>query len=177
MKILTNDPSVTAWGWAVVQLAGGRSRILDTGCIKTKPEYKKKRIRKSDDTVRRFKEISDKLVELHKKHDLDWVLSEAPHGSQSASAAIMIGGVAGVLAMYSSAHDLPIEWYSEGDCKKHLCGERSLSKQATVDMIVDIYGDSWLRGIKYKDQAVADALAVFHAGRDSSQALIYASNQ
>jgi Holliday junction resolvasome RuvABC endonuclease subunit len=177
MKILVNDPSITAWGWAVVTLDGRVARINETGCIKTEPDYKKKKIRKGDDTVRRLSVISDVLTEQHEKHNLDWVLSELPHGSQSASAAVMIGAVAGIISSYSSCFNLPVEWYTEGDSKKNLLGRRSASKQATVDAIVEIYGDEWVRDIKYKDQAVADALAVFHVGRSSSQALIYASNE
>lgn len=177
MKVLTNDPSVTAWGWAVVQLAGGRSRILDSGCIKTESEHKKRRIRKSDDTTRRLDIISKVLVEVNEKHGIDWVLSEAPHGSQSSSAAMMIGAVAGIASMYSTALGLPIEWYSEGDCKKHLSGKRSLTKEDTINLIAEIYGEKWKTGIKYKDEAVADALAVFHVGRAESQALIFAANQ
>lgn len=177
MKILTNDPSITAWGWAVIQIAGGRSRILESGCIKTKPTYKKQRIRKGDDTARRLSEVSKKLVEVHKKHDLDWVLSELPHGSQNASAAVMIGAVAGISSAYAACFNLPIEWYSEGDCKNHLLNKRSATKQEMIDAVTDIYGERWLTGVKYKDEAVADALAVFHLARSTSQALIFAFNQ
>ena len=49
-RILTNDPSMTAWGWAVLS---GSGKVYKTGCIKTSPEQKKRRIRKGDDTVRR----------------------------------------------------------------------------------------------------------------------------
>lgn len=177
MKILTNDPSITAWGWAVIHMEKGRLRILDTGCIKTESEATKRRIRKSDDLTRRLEEISKELVRIHEKHGIDWILSEAPHGSQSAVAAKMIGAVAGILSSFATVLELPVEWYSEHDAKKHLLGKRSATKKEIINAIVDIYGDQWRLDIKYKDEAVADALAVFHVGRESSQALIYALNQ
>ena len=85
--ILTNDPSITAWGWAVVNAKG---RVLETGCIKTAPEQKKRRIRKSDDTTRRASAIIQKLLSLIKKYNVEYLLSERPHGSQNASAALKI---------------------------------------------------------------------------------------
>jgi len=177
MKILANDPSIRGWGWAIIQLEGSFCRILDSGCIRTSSEHKKRRIRKADDTVRRLNIISDELVEIHKEYEVDWVLSELPHGSQSASASKMIGAVAGISCAFSSCFDIPIEYYSEGDAKKHLSGKRSLTKEETIERVTEIYGDGWHHQYKYQNEAVADALAIFHVGRNSSQALIFASNQ
>jgi hypothetical protein len=40
-----------------------------------------------------------------------------------------------------------------------------------MDCIISIYGDTWYRDTKYKDEAVADALAVFHVAEATSPAL------
>jgi len=176
MVILTNDPSLTAWGWAVVQLFHGKVRILKTGCVKTAPAPKKRKIYKADDRARRITEISKELNKIHKEYSLDWIISESPHGAQNYNAAVMIGMVPGILCTFGTDHNLPVEWYSEGDAKKHLSGKRSLSKQDTIKHIVKIYGKDWVQDVKYKDEAVADSLAVFHVARAKSQALIYALN-
>lgn len=176
MRILTNDPSITAWGWAVVEFINGQPSILASGCIKTAPDYKKKRIRKSDDRVRRFEDIARELQRIYDKYNIDWVLSELPHGSQNASAAVMIGAVAGLISCYAVINELPIEWYSEGDAKKHLLNKRSASKNETIDCIIKHYGKGWFQDIKYKDEAVADALAVFHIAKDTSPSLKHAYN-
>ena len=55
VNILTNDPSLTAWGWAVVNNEGV---VVDKGAIKTKPLNKVLKIRKGDDFSRRMNEIS-----------------------------------------------------------------------------------------------------------------------
>lgn len=177
MKVLANDPSIRGWGWVVLQFKNGRSRILDSGCIRTKSEHKKRRIRKADDTVRRLNIISEELVKIQKAHNLDWVLSELPHGSQSASASKMIGAVAGICSAFATCFNLPIEYYSEGDAKKCLSGKRSLTKEDTIKLISEIYGSNWQHQYKYQNEAVADALAIFHVAKNSSQALIFASNQ
>lgn len=177
MIILTNDPSMTAWGWAVIELSKDSEEILEYGCIKTEPTPKKKRIRKSDDRIRRLNEITKELIRIHKKYDIDWILSEAPHGSQSAVAAIMIGATTGLLCSFALSWEIPIEWYSEGDSKKFLTGKRSVSKSDMIDIIKGHYGSGWIEKVKYKDEAVADALAVFHIGRSESPALTYAMNQ
>jgi len=176
MKILTNDPSITAWGWAVLEFINGVPKIIDSGCIKTASESKARRTRKSDDRVRRLEEISRELQNLHLKHQLDWVLSELPHGSQNASAAVMIGAVAGLVSCYAVVNELPIEWYSEGDAKKHLLGKRSATKKETQNCIIKQYGKAWVTGTKYKDEAIADALAVFHIAKDNSPALKHSYN-
>jgi len=174
MKILTNDPSMTAWGWAIVAVSGQTVRVLDSGCIKTEPEHKKRHTRASDDMVRRLDDIARTLDEVCQTHQPDWVVSELPHGSQNASAAKMIGAVAGVISCFTTLKRLPIEWYSEQDAKKYLTGKRSVTKTETLDAIKGLYGDRWLTGTRYKDEAVADALAVFHVARHTSQSIRHA---
>lgn len=162
--ILTNDPSMTAWGWVVISLDG---TVVDMGCIKTAPENKKKRIRKSDDRLRRIDEIYTALLEITTKYHIKLILSEAPHGSQNASAAVMIGMVAAVIQAFDSILNYPVEWYSEEEAKKAVLGKRSASKQEMIDAIQNLY-DIKLPGVKYKDEAIADAVAVFHAAKHHS---------
>ena len=120
MNILTNDPSFTAWGWAVIDKD---NKIIDCGCIKTAPEQKKRRIRASDDRERRSIEITTKLIKLIQKYDISFIISESPHGSQNARAAIMIGIVTGIITAISCCMEIPIETYSEQDAKKVLLGK------------------------------------------------------
>jgi len=176
MIILTNDPSIGGWGWAVIKLSSMGTEIIESGCIKTESEAKKRRIRKSDDLIRRLDEINHTLLEVIEKHKVEWFLCEAPHGSQNAAGAKMIGAVTGVMSALAASLEIPVEWYSEGDAKKHLLNKRSASKQETIDCIIKEYGDGWVTNVKYKDEAVADALAVYHVGRESP-ALRYAANQ
>lgn len=167
---------MTGWGWAVLDVSKNGKKVIDYGCIKTEPDNSKKRIRKSDDRIRRLNEITRELMRVHEKHQIDWIVAEAPHGSQSAVAAIMIGATAGLMSTFAMCYSLPIEWYSEGDAKKFLSGKRSVAKTRMIELISSHYGTQWIEKVKYKDEAVADALAVFHVAINQSAALIHAAN-
>jgi len=163
--ILTNDPSLTAWGYTVIDAFG---KIYTSGCIKTAPEQKKRRIRKSDDTQRRASEIIRKLLSLIRQYNVQFILSESPHGSQNASAAVMIGLVVGITQTMAECLDIPIEYYSEGDAKKCALGKLSAAKNEMIDAMTAIFGDRWVTGTKYIDEAVADSLGVFHVASEES---------
>lgn len=157
LTIMTHDPSMTAWGWAVVR----SGKILATGCIKTEPNPAKLRIRKGDDTIRRAQEIIRQLLNVTEEYGVTYYLSELPHGSQNASAARMIGLVIGLVQGIADCLQIGVEWYSEADAKKALLNKKSATKGETVTAITGKY-DWRPTGIKYKDEAVADALAVYH---------------
>jgi Holliday junction resolvasome RuvABC endonuclease subunit len=172
-NILTNDPSMTGWGWAVVTAQG---KVLDSGCIKTASGGKKRRIRKGDETVHRVGEINQKLLEVIKKYHISYMLSELPHGSQNASAAVMIGVVVGIAQTLSDALGIGIEFYSEGDSKKCALGKRAAEKIEMVNCMKTHY-EGWYKGTKYIDEAVADALAVHYvASKESSILKLYKTN-
>ena len=166
-NILTNDPSITAWGYAIINNTG---RVIDAGCIKTAPEQKKRRIRKGDDTVRRVSEINKVLLNLIKSYNVCYILSELPHGSQNASAAVMIGIVTGIAQTMSDVLNLPIEWYSEGDSKKAVLNKQAATKKEMITAISRLYDVPWT-GTKYIDEAVADALAVHYVASLQSPTL------
>ena len=164
--VLTNDPSVTGWGWAVLNKKG---IVMEAGCIKTEPDHKKKRIRKGDDNVRRVSDITRTLKEVIEKYDIDYILSELPHGSQNANAAMMMGMTL-MLQAISDVLSIPAEWYSEQDAKKAVLGKKSATKQEMIDKIKTHYSYKFT-GVKYKDEAVADALAIHYVAMQQSQTL------
>lgn len=166
-NILTNDPSITAWGWAVLTPSG---QVIEAGAIKTQPSNSKKRIRKADDRVRRISEINFQLISLIEKYDVKLILSELPHGSQSAVAATMIGMVAGVVQTMSDCFGVPVEWYSENDAKRAVSGRNSVAKEKMIELISKLYTVTWT-GTKWIDEAMADALAVYHVATQQSSLL------
>lgn len=162
--ILTNDPSFTAWGWAAVTPEG---RILETGCIKTESKSKMLRIRKGDDRVRRTSEICLELLRVIHKYDVDLIVSELPHGSQNASAAVMIGIVIGILQTIAETENIAIEWFSEQEAKQCVLHKHTAVKKEMIDAITKLYDVPWAN-IGFRDEAVADSLAVFHVAREQS---------
>jgi Holliday junction resolvasome RuvABC endonuclease subunit len=162
--ILTNDPSMTAWGWAVVSWDG---RVIKTGCIKTEGDGKKSKIRKSDQFIRRIGEVNKELLRIIEKYNVAYILSELPHGSQSAIAAKMLGAVSTIVKTIGDCKDIGIEWYSENDVKKCLFGKGSVSKDEMLYKIGKLYKVPWT-GTKWRDEGVADAMGVFHTAFEES---------
>jgi len=167
-NILTNDPSLTAWGWAVLTPSG---KILNAGAIKTQPMDKKLRIRKGDDRVRRVNEINNQLLRIIADNNVKLILSELPHGSQSATAALMIGITTGIMQTIGDCIGVAVEWYSEADAKQAITGKRSVSKEEMIKTIGGLYADAPFTGTKWKDEAIADALAIHHLAVQVSPAL------
>ncbi len=167
--ILTNDPSFTAWGWVVISEEG---KIIDCGCIKTAPEHKKKRIRKGDDTIRRVSDINNQLINLIKRYNVSIIFSELPHGSQNASAAVMIGVVTGIVQTISDCLNVAAEWFSEQDAKKAVLGRKAATKDDMIQAVDKLYKVPWKK-VKYADEAIADAMAVYHVASQQSQILKY----
>jgi Holliday junction resolvasome RuvABC endonuclease subunit len=165
--VLSCDPSFTAWGWAILTAYGD---IMETGCIKTAPEAKKTRIRKSDDRTRRTSEIVHVLLNLIRKYNVKLMVIEAMHGSQNASAAITIGIAAGVVETLSIVLEIPIEYYSEQDSKKCALGKKAATKQDMINRMNELFEVDWTK-TKYIDEAVADSLAVFYCAQQNSQLL------
>lgn len=166
-RILACDPSFTAWGWAVLDPSGS---IYETGCIKTAPESKKTRIRKSDDRTRRTSEIVHELLRLIKRYDISLMAVEAMHGSQNAQAAVTIGIAAGIVQTLSDVLDIPVEYYSEQDSKKCALGKKAATKEDMINRMNELFNVDWTK-TKYIDEAVADSLAVFYCAQQNSQML------
>ncbi len=166
--ILTNDPSFTAWGWAVLT---SDEKILKTGCIKTAPEHKKRRIRAGDDRVRRTTDLVQTLYKIIDLYGVNYILCELPHGSQNASAAVMMGIVVGIVTTIGELLDIPVEYYSEQDAKKALLGKNSATKDETQVAIANHYKLWRAAGTKYIDEAVADALAIHYVAARQSPML------
>lgn len=172
--ILVCDPSMMAFGWSVVDF---QKNIIDVGCIKTESLHKKMRTRKGDDTVRRIAEITHKLLGLIKLYNIKYIVSELPHGSQSATAAEMLGIVKGIVQTLADCSNIGIEWYSEGDCKKALFGDgkKTVSKADTIKAISKLYKVPWT-GTKFRDEAIADSLAVHNVAYSQSSILKWYGN-
>jgi Holliday junction resolvasome RuvABC endonuclease subunit len=167
--VLANDPSMTAWGWVVIDPT--ENTVVDCGTIKTETIGKKMRIRKGDDRVRRIQEINVALRNVLDKYNVSLIVSELPHGSQSAVAAIMIGVTTGIMQTIGACHGIPVEWFSEGDAKMAIAQKRTVEKDEMVTIVAGFYPDVKWTGVKWRDQAVADALAVYYVAWRQSTAL------
>ena len=166
LTILTNDPSITAWGYAVIR----NNEVLSCGCLKTKKSSKKLRIRVADDDTNRISEINKILLEIIKRHDVDYILSELQHGSQNAIAAKWVGATTAIIITIADVLGIGMESYSEMDSKKALLGKKSATKQETIDAIKNLYTVPW-KNIQYADEAIADAMSIYYTALKLSPTL------
>jgi len=174
------DPSLTATGWILVD--GDR---IDFGCIRTKPEQKKRHTFKSDDTTRRLELILRGLWDAQATTKLGSVrldiefACEQPAGARSAAAASALSEVHGALVGWFFALGMldRVRWVPARDGKLALGGEVSACKAEMMDQ-----ARRWLSKrtapcgelkyeIAYDDltkveqEAVADALGVLLASK------------
>lgn len=163
--ILVNDPSLTAWGWAIMNWDG---TIVRSGTIHTKPSPKKLNIRKGDDFVRRMWELNDVLVDNILKYNVNYIIVEQPHGSQNAAAAKMVGAVPAIIVTISKILNIGVEWYSEEDSKKVVLKKSSGTKTEMVNAIRKLFPDAILPKGKGEQEAVADAIAIYYTATKRS---------
>ena len=168
--ILSCDPSFTGWGWVITDIDGN---VFDCGMIKTQPKAKKLRIRQGDDRIRRIDEILMELNKAIRDYNICLIVSELPHGSQNAKAAIMIGVVTGILQTMAYFTDIPIEWYSQEDAKKLILGKRTADKYEMVEAMEKRYTGWKVEKPKARNEAVADALAVLCVATEQSPIIKY----
>lgn len=166
--ILCCDPSLTAWGWAIVNWDGS---VVKHGCIQTKPLHAKLRIRVSDDFARRVKEISHVLVNAVKKYNVNYIVCELPHGSQNAAAAKMVGMVPSMIETIGVCFDIGVEWYSEADGKKAVLGKSSGSKADMVKAIKKLFPYVVFKKHDYYNEAVADSLSIYYVASTQSNTM------
>lgn len=170
--IMACDPSLTAFGIVVLR----NNLVIDHGVVATKPEAKKRKIREGDDMVRRTRELLQALVRVINKHNVTYIVTELPHGSQNSRGAIMIGIVMGIMESMNTLRNIPVEYYSEADAKKAVVGRISATKKQIIEAVDELYEVKWQykpsgKPLEYYNEAVADALAIYYCAECSSPTL------
>jgi len=165
--VLALDPSLTAFGYAIID----GYNVLESGCIKTKPSNKVLKIRKGDDQIRRIAEILNVFYTLFEQYPIKYIVSEQPHGSQSASAATSLGMMLGIVQTISVFTGICVEWYTELESKRCILYKNEATKSEMIEAIRKKPYKNWYRGVKGKkaiNEAVADAIAVHYVASKNS---------
>jgi len=167
MNIICFDPSITAFGVAIMNSDG---KFVYGECIRTSPASKALKLRKGDDRCARISIIVKRILELNDTYNPGLIVSEQPTGSQSAIASLCQGACLALVQTLSDALGISVEWFHEGDCKKSLHGRRDVSKDEVIQKIVSKYKYSPM-GIKTNDEAICDAVQVFHCFSKTSETM------
>ncbi len=165
------DPSSTAFGWAIIDTTS-KNKVIEAGCIVTKPSNKKMKIRASDDKIRRINEMDQVMETLLKKYTIVYIVAEQPHGSQSSSAAVWLGIMLAFVQGLGNHYNIGIEWYSEADAKKCIFGSREATKQEMINEMSKKYDVPWTK-VKFRDEAIADALSMHYVAKSQSPIVKY----
>ena len=167
------DPSLTATGWAVVELTG-RGRLVDAGVIRNAPAKNRLRVLEAEDDARRGLEIRRALALVLERHRPIIAVQEANAGSRSAKAAGALHRAqqACVNAVDADLGGLPI-FVTAGEAKRRLCGKRDAPKSAVERAVIEHFGrEAWavLQGVApSKRENAYDAAAVVLAAWDQPE--------
>ncbi len=161
MKIIALDPSLRAFGWAVVEEKNNTTTLIDCGCIIT--ESKKDSIQTNSDTVR-LDEIATSLrstIEIHKPSQL---IFENPVGSKSSRANQSLSFVKGLVISAAIFSKIPYAAIKAKSVKENLTRNPDADKDTILMMVRTTYSnfDTITKGwSKVKIYAASDAVAVY----------------
>lgn len=157
MRVLCLDPSLRAFGWAIIE----DGEFLSGGCIETKP-IKGSKVSDSDTDALFF--ISKTLKEILTKTKCDKIVFENSAGSKSSRAnqslAYVKGLVISICVFYGTEH----ETIKAKSVKKKLTLDNNATKDAVLDEVKKSF-KSFDKKVghlpKFKLYAVSDAAAVY----------------
>lgn len=153
MNILYSDPSLCAYGYAVLD---GRGKILEGGCIRTLA---------TDTDETRAGKIGQELTRIVSDYNVGKANFEKSVGAKSYNAAKALALVQGLTIGVLQAFDVPFQTFAACDIKQGLVGKRDAEKQEVLDVVVKLCPlfEASLKGIKNKTDrfAVSDSLAIY----------------
>lgn len=154
--ILGLDPSLTAYGFALVTLEE-QPRVLVAGCVRTKPDNASKHVYQADRDGARIDELARGLLDvLARKPSL--VACEAPAGSQHANAAKALGMSYGLTRALLVAVDVSVITVQAHEVKVTIGGGKGASKDDVARGVTRITG--WTSDAKNAPAREGEADAV-----------------
>jgi len=151
MKILGIDPGIGRTGYAVLEQTGKEIKLLDCGCITTKP---------GQPEADRLFEIKTDLTTLIKKHHPHTACIESLFFQTNVKTAMSVGQARGVALVTAAEHKLKIVEVTPLQVKIATTGYGKADKRQVQTMIVKLLK---LKKIPRPDDA-ADAAAIAWAG-------------
>jgi crossover junction endodeoxyribonuclease RuvC len=160
-KILALDPSLRAFGWAVVEVTKKGKTLKGCGCIQTDTI---KASLKTDSDTARLATIASVLQEVILKYKPELIVFENPVGSKSSRANQALSFVKGLVISAAIFSKLPYYTIRAKTAKKGTTGETNADKGQVMETVIvefpefEVLTDKWSKVKKY---AASDAAAVF----------------
>lgn len=162
------DPTLRHTGVALGYVEDGKPVVQGVHYICTE-NASTKTVRKNSDDLRCARELIEELGYLRAAHRPVVTMVEVPHGSQTARSSWTLGITLGIIA----AFPLPVVELTAVEVKKAFAGDKKASKERMIQLATERHPDlEWLRHggrLTLKNQHLADAVAVLHAGAQSTQ--------
>jgi crossover junction endodeoxyribonuclease RuvC len=147
MIVLGIDPGTAAMGWGVVESRSGRLRMVDAGCLTTKPDAA---------LPQRLLAIHGHLDEIIATHKPDIVAVERLFFSKNAQTAFGVGQARGVVLLAAAQAEVPVREATPNEVKVAVTGYGNADKEQVGRMVAVCLG---LKDAPKQDDT-ADALAI-----------------
>jgi crossover junction endodeoxyribonuclease RuvC len=145
--VLGIDPGTAALGWGIVESRSARLRMVDAGCLETKPDAS---------LPQRLLVIHGLLDELIALHKPDLVAVERLFFSRNAQTAFAVGQARGVVLLAAAQAEVPVREATPNEVKVAVTGHGRAEKSQVGRMVAVCLG---LAEPPRKDDT-ADALAI-----------------
>src|SRR5215211_7749329 len=147
MIVLGIDPGTAAMGWGVIESRSGRLRMIDAGCLTTKPDAA---------LPQRLLAIHGLLDELLGLHKPDLMAVERLFFSKNVQTAFGVGQARGVVLLAAAQADVPVREATPSEVKLAVTGHGRAEKDQVGRMVAVCLG---LAAPPHPDDT-ADALAI-----------------
>jgi len=145
--VLGIDPGTAALGWGIVESRSGRLRMIDAGCLETKPDAS------LPARLLAIHALLDELIALHKP---DLVAVERLFFSRNVQTAFAVGQARGVVLLAAAQAEVPVREATPNEVKVAVTGHGRAPKDQVGRMVAVCLG---LAEAPRRDDT-ADALAV-----------------
>lgn len=170
MRVIGVDGGLAHMGVAVMALGWSSDKVNDicfvTGAVfETKPSHKKHGIRKSDDNMRRARELAARLDETLSGESGALVYEAQSFGMKGAIAARQAGTAFGVLAALAHVHRIPMLCVTPLEIKRAMCGPscNGAPKEEIIRRVMDRHPNIAWPTRKPLHEHLADAVGAVHA--------------
>ena len=157
MIVLGIDPGTAALGYGVVESRSGRLRMVDGGCLTTKPDAS---------LPQRLLQIHGLLDELIALHQPDLVAVERLFFSRNAQTAFAVGQARGVVLLAAAQAEVPVREATPNEVKLAVTGYGAADKEQVARMVAVCLGLA--EPPRPDDTADALAVAIWAANSERS---------
>src|SRR3954451_18660234 len=131
MIVLGIDPGTAAMGWGVVESVSGRLRMIDAGCLTTRPDAA---------LPQRLLAIHTHLDEIIATHKPDIIAVERLFFSKNAQTAFGVGQARGVVLLAGAQAEGPVREATPSEVKLAVTGHGRAEKDQVGRMVAVCLG-------------------------------------